>query len=202
MENCFENIRIEDLTECINEELISGISQTEVYVAISDHIKFFPPLTILTKSSPLEHLGQLRHTVGFFEKKGFFRLHVQTDTGEVKGEVIGNKGNKKFKNTFEFFLTNASARNAGFMRQFRNAPLVFIVRQKTGVFSTIGSKISPAYFDEVSWTTGKVEEDSGWQVSVSAISASPAPIYIGAFTLFDTTKKRAFKIDEEVVKSK
>ncbi|CAL2105493.1 conserved hypothetical protein [Tenacibaculum sp. 190524A02b] len=187
MANCFDNIPLEDLTQCVNSELAAGTSETEVYAAVSEHIDSFPSLPPLggdPATTTLEGLATLNTDIAFTTGKGFFKLQAQVDTGEVKDELVGNKGNKKVKSSYEFFLTNTSARNIGFIRQFKNTPMVFIVKEKTGRYRVIGSKTIPVYMDEASGTTGKgSEDDNGWNISVSATSGNPAPVYTGNIVL-------------------
>lgn len=184
MATCFDDIPLEDLTQCVNDELAAGTSETEVYVAVSEHVDTFPSLPALgTASASLESLAKITADITFIAGKGFFKLHAQTETGEVKDDLVGNKGNKKVKSMYEFFLTNTSPKNIGFIRQYKNVPLIFVVKEKTGRFRLIGSKTIPVYFDEASGTTGKgPEDDNGWQISVSATSSSPSPIYEGNIT--------------------
>ena len=210
MENCFENMRLEDLTRCVNEELVSGTSETEVYVAVSEHIDVFPePVPLGSAALSLGSLATIGEKITFKETFGFFKLQAQTETGEVKSELVGNKGNKKVKNTYEFFLSGTSPQNIGFVRQYKNAPLVFLVREKSGRLRLIGSKALPAYFDEVSGTTGKgTEDDIGWQISVSTTSARPSLIYEGEIVLFgestdsSSARKRMSNASTETGKSK
>lgn len=183
MANCFDDIPLEDLTLCVNEELVAGTSETQVFAAIADHIDAFPSLPALggdPTTTTLASLATITDDVTFVATKGFFKLQAQTETGEVKDEIVGNKGNKKVKSMYEFFLPNTSKRNIGFIRQYMNVPLVFIVTEKTGRKRLIGSKLNPVYMEEGSGTTGKgPEDDNGWQISVSTTSSSPAPVYEG-----------------------
>jgi hypothetical protein len=183
MANCFDNIPLEDLTQCVNDELVAGTSETEVYAAIAEHIDTFPSLPALggdPETTTLESLAKLSADITFTGTKGFFKLQAQTETGEVKDELVGNKGNKKVKSMYDFFLPTTSERNIGFIRQFKNVGMVFIVTEKTGRKRVVGSKLNPVYMDETSGTTGKgPEDDNGWQISVSATSGSPAPVYEG-----------------------
>lgn len=185
MANCFDDVPLEDLTLCVNDEIAAGTSETEVYAAVSEHIDNFPSLPALgTSATPLENLAKITADITFTGTKGFFKLQAQTETGEVKDELVGNKGNKKVKSMYDFFLTGTSPRNSGFIRQYKNMPMIFVVKEKTGRLRVIGSKDIPVYMDEGAGTTGKgPEDDSGWQLSVSATSGSPAPVYEGNLAL-------------------
>ena len=196
MSNCFENIKIENLNLCVNEELVSGTSETEVFAAIAMHVDKFPNLPKLGEDPSkvsLSDLATLKESITFKQGKGFFKLQAQTETGEVKDELVGNKGNKKVKSLYEFFLPNTTSRNIGFVRQYKNLGLILLVTEKSGRIRSLGTKSNPVFLETGTGTTGKAgEDDNGWQFTASVTTGSPAPIYSAQITFFDT--KSASKI--------
>jgi hypothetical protein len=92
---CFENIAIEDLDACINSEVQAGVSEV-VYYGVHAQITTFPmPLNVNDVGYDYEGScsnGPIVFTAG----KGFGKITVQSDSGEVV-DVVGNKGNKKTK---------------------------------------------------------------------------------------------------------
>ena len=185
MADCFDNVRTEDLDHCINEELVSGISETQIHYALAAHVDTFPDLPALGDvTKPLSDLATIAIDITFPTGKGFNVLHIQSNTGEVKDELVGEKGNKKVKSMFSFFLPNNHARNLGAMRQLKNAGLVFVITEKSGRKRILGSKLVPAYISEAAGTSGKGEEDNiGFEITVDVVSSAPAPIYTGNVTL-------------------
>jgi len=178
---CFDNTPLEHIDAC-NAELVAGIAEAEVYAIIAEHIDTdqVPP-AIDTANATLEQLGTISGDITVVTGKGFFKLAVQSETGEVKDELVGNKGNKKVKSSFDFFVANTSAQNIGFLRRFKNTPMVFLVKEKSGRVRKLGSKSVPIFMDTGSMTTGKgPEDDTGMQVTLSVVSSMPAPVYGGA----------------------
>lgn len=181
---CFDDVPLEDLEQCVNEENVAGVRERGIYVALADHIDAFPesPGTVAANVT-LESKAKITTDITFLENKGWIELQVQADTGEVKDELVGNKGNKKVKSMFDFFLANTSAKNIGFINQYKNLPLVFGIPEKSGRVRLLGSKKLPAYFESTAGTSGKgPEDDNGWQVSVEVTTGGAAPIYEGNFT--------------------
>jgi hypothetical protein len=181
---CFDNIPLENLEHCVNAELAAGTSETEVYAIPAALITEDPALPALgTLGNTLEDIAKITDDITFPVGKGFYKLNAQSETGEVKDEIVGNKGNKKIKSSYEFFMPNTSAQNLGWLRQNKNMPMVFLVMEKTGRYRKIGSKAIPAYLETGSTTTGKgPEDDNGTSIMVSTTGPNPAPIYEGVIT--------------------
>ena len=181
MEDCFDNIRTEDLDNCVNDELASGVSETELFYAPAAHIDTMPSLPALgDPTKTLAEIATVSGDITFPTGKGFNRLNILADTGEIKDEPVGNKGNKKVKSSFEFFLSNNSARNLGFIRQYKNVGLVLVIVEKSGRKRILGSKLVPAYIAEASGTSGKgSEDDVGFQITIDVTKSAPAPVYTG-----------------------
>ena len=184
---CFDNIPLENIENCPNAELVAGISETEIYAALSTDIDTMPELPALgTANQTLEQLATVTGDITFAAQsgKGFYKMMVMPETGEVKSGLVGKKGNKKVKNSFEFFLSNTSGQNLGWLRQNKNNPLVFLVKEKSGRIRLIGSKTNPVYMETADVTTGKgQEDDTGIQVALENVEGTPSPIYTGAITL-------------------
>lgn len=178
---CFDNTPLEHIDAC-NAELVSGIAEAEVYAAIASHIDAdqVPP-AIDTANATLSDLATISADITMVSGKGFFKLAVQSETGEIKDELVGNKGNKKVKSTFDFFVANTDAQNIGFIRRFKNIPMVFLVKEKSGRVRKLGSKSVPIFMEAANMTTGKgAEDDTGMQITLSVVSSMPAPVYTGA----------------------
>jgi hypothetical protein len=90
---CFENIAIEDLDACINSEVQAGVSEV-VYV----HAQITTlPMPLNVNDVGYDYEGSCSNgPIVFTAGKGSEKL-VQSDSGEVMVDVVGNKGNKKTK---------------------------------------------------------------------------------------------------------
>jgi hypothetical protein len=184
MSGIFENIPLEDISQAVNLETTAGVMECEVYFAVASHISDFPALPVSgTAATTLEDFATISTDITFNAGKGFIKLDIQAETGEVKDDMVGNVGNRKFKSMFEYFLSDTSARNIGFMGEYANVPGVYVVKEKSGRMRLIGSKDLPAYFESVAGTSGKgPEDDNGWQCAIYQTSKKPAPVYTGNLT--------------------
>lgn len=157
---CFDNMEIEDLNSCTNSEVQSGISETGVYYAPHAHATTIPmPLAPGDPGYTYEKATTVSTPIVFQAGKGFGKIDVQVDTGEVKVTAGGNKGNKTTKQTFEFMLKGSDERNLGFLRTHLNTPMIWIVTDRNGKKRQLGDAINPAYLSEGESTTGKTGED-------------------------------------------
>jgi hypothetical protein len=161
MPGCFDEIINEDLKACINQELQAGISEVGVKYAPHDQITTFPmPLNPGDVGYNYETAVTVTDPIVFEAGKGFAEIMVQADMGEVKTSVVGNKGNKKHKQSFDFYVPGNSKKLLGFLRTMKNRPMVFCVPERDGQKRLIGDKFNPAYMSEVEGTTGKGGEDN------------------------------------------
>ncbi|WP_271730002.1 hypothetical protein [Aquimarina algiphila] len=181
----FKDLPIENLPQYVNEDIASGVSETQVFACSVYDIDTFPEtLKIGEAGFTLDKAVVLSDDIVFKTDRGFFQMTVQTETGEVKNELGGNKGNKKAKNMFDFYVANNNAGNLGFVDIYRNVPMVMVVLENTGRHRVIGSVKSPAYMDTVAATSGKgPDDDNGIQITVSDSTGRIAPIYEGNITL-------------------
>lgn len=186
MAQCTNNIVDENIDFCPNDEVASGVSETELYVArVSDFsdIKEIPSLATVTSYAEAATISET-HT--FLAGKGFTKLNVLADTGNVTSESVGSKGAKSFTTSLAGTLPGTSARNKGFGRAWKNAPLIAIAKARTGEYVQIGSKSGPAFFDTFSPNTGTAPEDvNGIPFVISATTKAPAPVYGGDLTLIE-----------------
>lgn len=158
--SCFDDLPVEDLTACINSEVQAGVSEVGVRYAIHPQITTFP--------MPLNH-GEVGYTyatavavttdIVFQAGKGFGKINVMPDTGEVMCELVGNKGNKKTKSLFAFSIAANNKKGLGFMRTHKNTPMLFLVPERDGQNRLVGDKFNAAYIVEGKATTGKGGED-------------------------------------------
>ena len=183
----FKDLPIENLRQYVNEDIASGVSETQVYAASVYDIEKFPkPLRIGEDGFSLEKAVEITDDIIFKADKGFFQLTVQTETGEVKNELGGNKGNKKAKNMFDFYVANNNKGNLGFVEIYKNVPMVLLVMEYTGRIRVIGTVESPAYMDTVAATSGKgPDDDNGIQITISDSTGRIAPVYNGNITVLN-----------------
>jgi hypothetical protein len=181
--SCFENIHVENLDQCINAEVQAGVSEVGVHYAVHKDITNFPmPVNFDDPTFTYEKAVEVSAPIVFAAGKGFGQIVIQSDTGEVQLEAGGNKGNKKLKSVFPFFVAGNDKKLLGFIRTRINTPMLFCVTERNGQKRLIGDKFNPAYMSEVKGTTGKGgDDDKGVQFSIESYCVPI--VYEGALQL-------------------
>lgn len=157
-ENCFENIPLEDINICPNEELQAGLAP-EVYFLPKPFLK---TITIpdLDANSSYEDMGTITADIEPIVGKGFVKMDLQIDLNSASTALVGNRGNKKDQTTLNIFVPGTKAAVLGFKRLYKNIPGIFIVRDLNGRKFVIGTDLAPAYIDNLEVSTGASPEDN------------------------------------------
>lgn len=159
-QNCFDDFENEALEACLNTEIQAGLSEVGLHYALHAQIQNFPmPLKPGEVGFNFEKSVVIEDDIEFFPTKGFAKINFQADMGELKVSLVGNKGNKKGKQTLEFYVAGNDVKTLGFFRSMKNIPMVFIATERDGQKRVIGDAFNPAYMAEVEGTTGKGGED-------------------------------------------
>lgn len=183
MAGCFDDVENESLGSCINGELQAGVSEIGVHYAIHEQALEIPmPLNYGEVGYDFESSVTVTEDITFPATKGFSKVVIQSDTGEVKLDLVGNKGNKKPKQTFGFYVPGNSKKLLGFIRTMKNIPMIWLVPERDGQKRQIGDKFNAAYLSEVAGTTGKGgEDDKGVQFTIESYSIPI--VYEGVITV-------------------
>lgn len=185
MAECTDVIVDENIDFCPTDEIAAGTSEVEIYGAFLKDFEVVqaPPKLSLATSYTEAATISTAHT--FKTDKGFFKMSILPDTGMVDSAPLGEKGSKSFANSFTGVIPGTSARNLGFGRKAKNAPMIFIITQADGTKKQIGSKVKPAYLEDFTATTGaKAEDVHGITMKVSDVQAYMAPVYDSTITEF------------------
>jgi hypothetical protein len=166
----FDEIETENLDQCINAEVQAGISEVNVFYALHSNITTFPmPIGFDDPTFTYEKAVEVSTPIVFQAGKGFGKIAIQAETGEVQLEGAGNPGNMKLKSVFPFFVAGNDKKLLGFIRTRLNNPMVFCVAERSGQKRLIGDRFNPAYFREIKGTTGKGGgDDKGVQFSIES----------------------------------
>lgn len=167
---CFDNIETENIDQCINSELLAGLSEVQLYYAMHNQATTIPmPPNFDDAGYDYSTAVVVSTPVVFPATKGFGKITIQSDTGEVQLEAGGNKGNKKLKSVLSFYVAGNDKKLLGFIRTRLNQPMLFLATERNGQKRMIGDKFNPAYISEVKGTTGKGgEDDKGVQFTIES----------------------------------
>lgn len=183
---CTNNIADENIDFCANDEVASGVSETEIYGARVSDFETIQSIPSLSTAASYAAAATITESHVFKAGKGFFKMNILPDTGNVESQSVGSKGAKSVNNRFAGTLPTTSARNKGFHRAMKNAPMIFLVKTRTGDVVQIGSEEGAAFFEEFSPNTGTAPEDvNGVPFVISAIAKVAAPVYEGTITTID-----------------
>lgn len=182
---CTNNIVDENLDFCPTDEVASGVSEVEIYGAFIEDFETVQEPAALSAATSYAEAATIDTAHTFQTGKGFFKLNILPDTGNVESALVGSKGSKSFTNTFTGTLPSTSARNIGFGRRAKNAGMIWLVKQTNGDIRQIGSKTKPAYFEEYNANSGTTAEDvNGIPFNIQDTQPYAAPIYTSTITEF------------------
>lgn len=186
MSECIDGIALENLDYCPTDEITPGVSETGVFAAMISEFDTIAKPKDLKEGATLEEIATIAEAHTFKEGKGFHKIQLIPDTGLVETETVGEKGMKSFANSFSGEVRGTGAKNAGWLRKYRNVPMIFIVREKDGNVKQIGSELSPAYVTDPALSSGQSSEDKKMtEIKISDVQNYPAPEYAGTIEEFD-----------------
>jgi|AntDeeMinimDraft_5_1070356.scaffolds.fasta_scaffold09399_3 hypothetical protein len=185
MATCEDSIPLENLDFCPTDEVSAGVSEVGVFgAAITDFETIEKPEDLETATT-LESLATVAAAHVFKLDRGFHKIYVNPDSGMVETAQVGEKGNLSFQNSLTGSLQGTSAKVAGYLRKYKNTPMIFIVREKNGDIKQIGSELSPAYLSETTGTSGSKPGDvKATTVKFMDTQNYPAPQYDGTVQEF------------------
>ena len=183
--DCQDTIPLENLEYCQNTETAPGVSETGVYgAAVSDFETIAKPADLST-ATDLASLATITEAHTFKEGRGFHRIYINPDSGLVETAHGGEKGNLSLNNSFTGTLQGTGPKTAGYVRKYKNVPMIYIVKEKSGNVKQIGSELSPAYMIEVTATSGqKPGDNKNTIVKIQDTQNYAAPEYSGTIQEF------------------
>lgn len=183
MANCFDELENESIDQCVNNEIQAGVSEVSVHYAFHEHASLIPmPKNIGDVDFDYEAAVTVTENITFPLGKGFAKVSIMPDTGEVTYETPGNKGNKKNKQVFSFSVPGNSKKTLGMLRTIKNIPMIWVVAERNGQKRQLGDAFNAAYVVEGKATTGKGGEDDK-MVNFSIETYAIPIVYEGAVTL-------------------
>nr|WP_315245142.1 hypothetical protein [uncultured Flavobacterium sp.] len=181
--SCFENVDTEDISTCVNQEVMAGLSEVGLkYVKHEDILSFPMPIALGEVGYDYESSVTVTEDITFAAGKGWAKLGFQPDTGEGTVELVGNKGNKKTKNGVTFFIPGNHKQILGYIKTMKNVPSLYMYTERDGQKRIVGDKINPAYITEAKATTGKGGEDEKG-VTITVESYAIPIVYEGVIQL-------------------
>tara|TARA_R110002096_G_C14661308_1_gene728000 strand:+ start:5310 stop:5870 length:561 start_codon:yes stop_codon:yes gene_type:complete len=180
-----DTIALENMDFCANAESIPGVSPMDIYACPVSEFEAIIGLPAKDAVTTLEAAATIVGPHTFGAGKGFFKIAILPETGMVESSTEGEKGGKSIVNSFAATLPNISAKSKGFIRKFKNIPMIFIIPQLNGDNVQLGSAKSPAFMTEGTPSTGaKAGDPIGIPLKFADVQDCPAPVYTGTITEF------------------
>lgn len=184
----FEDVFIEDLITCPNEEFGSGL-KTRLYYAPSDFF-FRTPVPIVGDDYSTERIVPERITMK--KNKSLRYIDILIDETELKESSTGGVGRKKIKSSLSIFILGFRTNVLGFISRCINVRMIFFISDANGKLWQIGSVRNPADIDSAESTTGKKYEDnSGAAININCNSK----VYLYPFDLSNFSIPGDFNTD-------
>ncbi len=185
MATCTDSIPLENIDFCPTDEVAAGVSEVGVFAAaVSDFATIDKPADLKTGTT-LESVATIAAAHTFNTNRGFHKLYISPDSGMVETAQVGEKGNISFQNSFSGAFQGTGAKTAGWLRKYKNTPMIFVIKEKNGNIKQIGSELSPAYLSEAAGSSGQAPGDAKrTTIKISDTQNYPAPEYTGAITEF------------------
>ena len=177
-------IKLENIEFCPTDEIVAGLNDLEVYGAAVTDFETIAEPPKLNVAANFEEAGSIAEAHTFKEGRGFHKIQIQADSGSVENTQLGEKGNISVQNSLTGAMRN-NKKTKGYLRYYKNVPMIFVVREKTGNLVQLGSKNSPAYIVEFTGNTGAAPGDAkNIQVIIRDSQPYFAPDYDAAITQF------------------
>jgi hypothetical protein len=185
--SCTDPIAPEHLDLCPTDELLPGVSETEVYVSLLKDFDTVAAVPAYADGADLSGLGTITEAHTFLDNNGFHKLTLRVDTGMGDGAQAGEKGSLALQNNLTGVIPSTGAAVTGWIRKHLNRPMIVIFTERDGTMKQLGSKFSPAYMLEITPTSGQKAGDAkGTTVKFTDTQLHPAPVYEGTITEFST----------------
>ncbi|MBT0607634.1 hypothetical protein [Aequorivita echinoideorum] len=185
MAECVDPIPLENLDFCPTIEVAAGVSETGVYgAAVSDFETIVAPPNI-ADGTDLDSIGTIATAHTFKEGRGFHKIYINPDTGLIESTHAGEKGNLSIGNSLTGALPGTGPKVVGYVRKYKNMPMIFIVKEKDGAVRQLGSALSPAYMSEITATSGqKAGDPKTTTIKITDTLAYMAPHYAATIEEF------------------
>lgn len=161
----FDNVSLEDIESCFNQEISAGISTRILYTPACFLYGFVLP----TGESFAQNIDIPSGDMEFEDGKTWSYFDCLTDENELKVMLSGPTGKKKLRSQLDLFALGLSSKILGFLEAVANVPLIFAIPDQNGKMWILGNKRNGAFIEKADGTTGKKYEDnSGFAITISA----------------------------------
>lgn len=162
-DTCFEGVTPENIDNCPNAELASGLSLRAQYIPAA----FVETMVLPSKIGSLESTMKIASGgITLKSDKSWKGIDLVADENELKEVLVGGKGNQKGQVEFTFAIPSFGLKPLAFKRRFANVPLILNIPDTNGKNWIIGTKFSPAMIESAESTTGKAYEDKAMNTFV------------------------------------
>jgi hypothetical protein len=163
----------------------------EIFFAPLDYFETIQKPVSFGSATEMKDILTIAGTHVFKEDKGFHKIQVVDETGNVQSNAVGEKGGRSFEHMVSGFVAGNSAHNLAVFSKLASCPYIFIVQEYNSegatVYRQIGSENRPGYnVDENNYNSGTASADRrGLQFTFKSVgNPTHAPFYEGTLDLF------------------
>lgn len=167
----FDNIDVQNLEVCSNEDFFSGVQTRLYYAPASFFFKIPVPVPDVDLDSEIIIDSEILLRTG----KKLCHIDILIDENELKINPIGNAGKKKIKSGIDFYILGFRPSIIGFLLRCINEPLIFFIKDANGNNWQIGTALNRAFIENFEGSSGKkMEDNSGVMITITCNS----PLFI------------------------
>lgn len=172
----FENVTTQSLSYCPNNDTVGGVKMVIYYIPMAQVNITLPTVTNTSTYAERITIGSTGITP--VTGKGFKKIVILKDEGELKPTLVGADGNKKMKTDFDCLIPDFVVDNIGFVDTHKNTPLLLVIPDSTGKLWAMPD----AMFTKADGTTGKKYEDNSGISGTFSANSKPY-LYKGTITV-------------------
>lgn len=172
----FDNVVTQNLNYCPNKDTVGGVKMVVYYIPMAQATITYP--TVTANSTYAERITIPANGITEAEGKGFKKIVILKDEGELKPTLVGADGNKKMKTDFDCLIPDFVVDNIGFVDTHKNTPLLLAIPDSTGKLWVVPD----AMFSKADGTTGKKYEDNSGVSGTFSANSKPY-LYQGTITV-------------------
>lgn len=183
--NCAAVDLYASLDFCSGETTLPGL-RPEAYAIPKRNIVSFPKLPELaSKDATMESIATLVGDFTLAADKKFFRIDILDQASNLTSASQGEKPSKTFLNSTTLKYAGNNAKAIGFARMANADDLVYVVRQRDGIYRVVGNEMFQTNTNPGQDSGMSVTDASGTTLEISVTDICPAPIYMGRLVTVD-----------------
>lgn len=176
----------EDIEFCQGKSSLPGIRPNVFGISLRDVVSV--PRPKREGAENLKDIAVIKDNIVVAQDKGWHKIGLVPDDGNVKSDSQGSYGSKTFAVTATVNIPGTEEEATAYAAEVNNDQMIFLVQQRNGKFRLIGSDAFPAQVAPAQDTGSGPTDANQTTLAITATDEVPAPFYQGEIVLVDGTK--------------